>query len=308
MAKEIGFIGVGKMGEPMAGRLIDAGYRIHVFDLRKEALAAIISKGAVVAVSPADVASKVETVLVSLPTPDIVKTVVLGAEGLAEGSRLETYVDLSTTGPSVAAEVAAALAEKGITTLDAPVSGGVTGARKGTLAVMVSGPPELCDQLRPIFEVIGRYFHVGDKPGMGQLMKLANNMLSATAMAASAEVMVMGVKAGLDPRVMIEVINAGTGANTAIRDKFPQAIMTRRFDYGFSTGLMYKDVKLCLDAAERLHTPMWVGSAVRQLWLETNGQFGPDSDFTRIAQLIEQWAGVQVVPPSAQLNDEEARS
>src|ERR1051325_477246 len=98
---------------------------------------------------------------------------------------------------------------------------------------------------------------------MAQVMKLANNMLSATAMAASAEVMVMGVKAGLDPRVMIEVINAGTGANTAIRDKFPKVILTRSFDYGFTTGLMYKDVKLCLEAAEALHTPMWVGSAVR---------------------------------------------
>ncbi len=242
MTKEIGFIGVGKMGEPMAARLIDVGYRIHVFDLRKEALAAIISKGAVAAVSPADVASKVETVLVSLPTPDIVKTVVLGAQGLAEGSRLKTYVDLSTTGPRVAAEVAAALAEKGITTLDAPVSGGVSGARKGTLAIMVSGPPKVCDELRPLFEVIGRYFYIGHRPGMGQLMKLANNMLSATAMAASAEVMVMGVKAGLDPRVMIEVISAGTGANTAIRDKFPQAILTRRFDSGFATALMYKSL------------------------------------------------------------------
>jgi 3-hydroxyisobutyrate dehydrogenase-like beta-hydroxyacid dehydrogenase len=107
---------------------------------------------------------------------------------------------------------------------------------------MVSGPPTVCEELRPIFEVIGRYFYIGSKPGMGQLMKLANNMLSATAMAASAEVVVMGVKAGLDPQVMIEVINAGTGANTAIRDKFPRTILTRRFDSGFATGLMYKDI------------------------------------------------------------------
>jgi 3-hydroxyisobutyrate dehydrogenase-like beta-hydroxyacid dehydrogenase len=298
MTKEIGFIGIGKMGEPMAGRLIDAGFRIHVFDLRKEALAAIISKGAVAAVSPADMASKVETVLVSLPTPEIVKTVALGDGGLAEGSKLKTYIDLSTTGPKVAAEIAAALAEKGVTTLDAPVSGGVAGARKGMLAIMVSGPPEVCDGLRPLFEVIGRYFYIGDKPGMGQLMKLANNMLSATAMAASSEVMVMGVKAGLDPRVMIEVINAGTGANTAIRDKFPQAILTRRFNSGFATALMYKDIKLYLDAAEHLQTTTWVCSAVRQLWLETNEQFGPDSDFTRIVQLVEQRAGVQVALPN----------
>jgi 3-hydroxyisobutyrate dehydrogenase-like beta-hydroxyacid dehydrogenase len=299
MTKKIGFIGVGKMGGPMAGRLIDAGYCIQVFDERKEAIAAIVGKGGVAASSPADLASQVETVLVSLPTPDIVKQVVLGAKGVAEGSSVKTYVDLSTTGPRVAAEVAAALAGKGITTLDAPVSGGVGGARKGTLAVMVSGPHNLCDELRPMFEVIGKYFYIGDKPGMGQLMKLANNMLSATAMAASAEVMVMGVKAGLDPRVMIDVINAGSGANTAIRDKFPKAVLTRSFDYGFATGLMYKDIELCLDEAEQLHTPTWVCSAVRQLWLETNGHFGPESDFTTIVQLVEQWAGVQVKPPES---------
>ncbi len=297
MTKNIGFIGVGKMGGAMAGRLIDAGYRIHVFDERKKAIAAIVSKGGVAAGSPADVASKVETVVVSLPTPDIVKQVVLGAKGVVEGSRVKTYVDLSTTGPRVAAEVAATLAQKGIIALDAPVSGGVRGAQNGTLAIMVSGPPDLCDRLRPMFEVIGKYFYTGDKPGMGQMMKLANNMLSATAMAASAEVMVMGVKGGLDPRVMIEVINAGSGANTAIRDKFPKEVLTRSFNYGFTSGLMYKDIKLCLDEAERLHTPMWVCSAVRQLWLETNGQFGPESDFTTIVQLIEQWAGVRVQPP-----------
>ena len=282
MTKEIGFIGIGKMGGPMAGRLVDAGYFVHVFDQRKEAIDAIVSRGGKAASSPADMASKVETVLASLPTPEIVKQVVLGDRGIAEGTRVKTYVDLSTTGPGVAAEVAAVLAEKGIIALDAPVSGGVGGARKGTLAVMVSGPRNVCDELRPIFEVIGKYFYIGDKAGMGQLMKLANNMLSATAMAATAEVMVMGVKGGLDPRVMIDVINAGSGANTAIRDKFPKAILTRSFDYGFATGLMYKDVKLCLDEAERLHAPMWVCNAVRQLWLETNGHFGPESDFTTI--------------------------
>ena len=297
MTKEIGFIGAGKMGGPMAGRLVDAGYRIYVFDLRKEAIAAIVGRGGVASSSPADVASKVETVLVSLPTPDIVKQVVLGTGGVAEGTTVKTYVDLSTTGPRVAAEVAAALAEKGIIALDAPVSGGVAGAQRGSLAIMVSGPHNVCDELRSMLEVIGKYFYVGDEPGMGQLMKLANNMLSATAMAASAEVMVMGVKAGLDPRMMIEVINAGSGANTAIRDKFPKAILTRSFDYGFATGLMYKDIKLCLDEAERLHTPMWVCSSVRQLWLEANAHFGPEFDFTTIVKLVEQWAGVQVKLP-----------
>jgi 3-hydroxyisobutyrate dehydrogenase-like beta-hydroxyacid dehydrogenase len=297
MTKEIGFIGIGKMGGPMAGRLLDAGYFVHVFDQRKEAIDAIVNKGGIAASSPADMASKVETVLVSLPTPEIVNQVVAGDRGIVEGTRVKTYVDLSTTGPSVASEIAAVLSQKGIIALDAPVSGGTGGARNGTLAVMVSGPRHVCDELRPMFEVIGRYFYIGDKAGMGQLMKVANNMLSATAMAASAEVMVMGVKAGLDPRVMIDVINAGSGTNTAIRDKFPKAILTRSFDYGFATGLMYKDVRLCLDEAERLHAPMWVCSAVRQLWMEANGQFGAESDFTTIVRLVEQWAGVEVTLP-----------
>jgi 3-hydroxyisobutyrate dehydrogenase-like beta-hydroxyacid dehydrogenase len=295
MEKEIGFIGVGKMGEPMAGRLLDAGYTLHVFDARREAVAALVAKGGRAAASPADVAAKAETVLVSLPTPDIVRQVALGPDGIAAGGAVKTYVDLSTTGPHMAEEVAAALAAKGITALDAPVSGGVGGAQKGTLSVMVSGPHNLAGALRPLFEVIGKYFYIGAKPGMGQLMKLANNMLSATTLAASAEIMVMGVKGGLDPQVMIDVINVSSGGNTALRDKFPKAVLPRSFDYGFATGLMYKDVKLCLDAAEGLHAPMWISNTVRQLWSDANGAFGADADFTNVVRLIEQAAGnVQV--------------
>jgi len=299
MIMEIGIIGLGKMGGPIASRLLDAGYRTHVFDARREAVAAIVRKGGLPTLSPADLASKVETVLVSLPTPEIATEVALGPNGVVEGHKVKTYIDLSTTGPRAAAEIALAMAQKGIATIDAPVSGGVSGAEKGTLAIMVAGPKNLCDQLRPIFGVIGKYFYIGNEPGMGQLMKLANNMLSATAMAASAEVMVMGVKAGLDPRIMIDVINAGTGANTAIRDKFPKAILNRTFDYGFSTGLMYKDIMLCLDEAERLRTPMRVCNTVRQLWSEARGHFGPESDFTTVVQLVEQSAGAEVRPPLA---------
>lgn len=297
MTRDIGFVGIGKMGGPMAVRLIEAGHRLHVFDSSAAAVAALVAKGAVATASPAEAASRAQTVLVSLPTPEIVQQVALAADGLANGTAIRTYVDLSTTGPVMATTVAAALAQKGIAVLDAPVSGGVPGAVKGTLAIMAAGAPETVAELRPVLEPLGRVFHVGERPGMGQVMKLANNMLSATAMAASAEVMVMGVKAGLDPRVMIDVINAGTGANTAIRDKFPKAVLTRSFNQGFATGLMYKDVKLCLDEAERLNTPAWVLSAVRQLWSETNARFGPDSDFTAIARLVEEWTGVEVSAP-----------
>ena len=266
MTTHVGFIGLGNMGAPMAGRLLDAGYQLTVFDARGAAMEPLVKRGAQSAASAAAVASAVETVLVSLPTPDIVRQVALGADGIATGTKVKTFIDLSTTGPRAAAQIAQGLAEKSIATVDSPVSGGVSGAQKGTLAVMVACAAERFEAVRPMLEVIGKVFYLGDKPGMGQMMKLANNLLSATAMAITSEAMVLGVKAGLDPRTMLDVINAGSGRNTASQDKFPRAVVPRTFDFGFATGLMYKDVKLCLDEAAVLGVPMWVASAVRQLW------------------------------------------
>ena len=235
--------------------------------------------------------------LVSLPTPDVVRQVALGADGIAAGTKVRTFVDLSTTGPRAAQEIAAQLAGKGITAVDSPVSGGVGGAQKGTLAVMASCPRALFDSLKPVLEVLGKVFYLGEKPGLGQSMKLANNLLSATALAITSEAMVMGVKAGLDPRVMLDVINAGSGRNSASQDKFPKAILPRTFDFGFTTELMYKDVKLFLQEAEAMGIPMWVASAVGQLWFLTYSQIGPQKDFTTIVQCVEKWAGVEVKAP-----------
>ena len=294
MSKHIGFIGLGNMGAPMAGRLLDAGYALTVFDTRAEASRPFVAKGAQTASSPAALASAVDTVLVSLPTPDIVKQVVLGPDGLSSGTKLKTFVDLSTTGPRTAEEIAKELAAKGIAALDSPVSGGVGGAQKGTLAVMISGPKERFETLRPALEIIGKVFYLGEKPGLGQMMKLVNNLLSATALAITSEAMVLGVKAGLDPKVMLDVINAGSGRNSASQDKFPKSILPRTFDFGFANGLMYKDVKLCLEEASALGVPMWVASAVRQMWLLACTQMGPEQDFTTIVKCVEQWAGVEV--------------
>ena len=294
MSKHLGFIGLGNMGAPMAGRLLDAGYALTVFDTREDALRPFVAKGAQTASSPAALASAVDTVLVSLPTPDIVKRVVLGSDGLSSGTKLETFVDLSTTGPRTAEEISKELAAKGIAALDSPVSGGVGGAQKGTLAVMISGPKERFEALRPALEIIGKVFYLGEKPGLGQMMKLANNLLSATALAITSEAMVLGVKAGLDPKVMLDVINAGSGRNSASQDKFPKSILPRTFDFGFANGLMYKDVKLCLEEASALGVPMWVASAVRQMWLLACTQMGPEQDFTTIVKCVEQWAGVEV--------------
>jgi 3-hydroxyisobutyrate dehydrogenase-like beta-hydroxyacid dehydrogenase len=292
--EEIGFIGVGTMGAHMADRLLDAGYGLVIHDVNETAVARLVQRGATAAGSPQEVASRVETVLVSLPTPDIVKAVALGGSGVVGGSKAKLFVDLSTTGPRVAVEVAEGLGKKGITAVDAPVSGGPTGAEKGTLAIMVSGPQAAAERLRPLLENLGKVFVVGDRPGMGQTMKVLNNLMSATAVAITSEAMVVGAKAGLDASTMLDVINAGSGRNTASADKFPRCVVPRRFDFGFTTELLYKDVKLCLDEAEALGVPMLVGNAVRQLLAVAKASQGPQADITRIVCPVEQWAGVEV--------------
>jgi 3-hydroxyisobutyrate dehydrogenase-like beta-hydroxyacid dehydrogenase len=291
---DIGFIGLGNMGQPMARRLIAAGHKLIVFDTRNDAVAPLVALGAQLASSPADVADRVETVMASLPSLQISEKVALGEGGVIQGKRIKRFIDLSTTGATVAAKIAAVLAKKNIVQIDCPVSGGVGGATKGTLAVMVSGPKAEIDLVKDVLAVFGKVFVIGEKPGMAQTMKLANNFLSATAMAATSEAVAMGVKAGLDPAVMIDVINAGSGRTTASDGKFPQAILPRTFNYGFATALMLKDVRLCVEQAKSLDVPNSVMSAVLDQWETTNKEFGGDSDFTAIVKMIEQRAGVIV--------------
>jgi 3-hydroxyisobutyrate dehydrogenase-like beta-hydroxyacid dehydrogenase len=294
-ALSLGFIGLGRMGGPMASRLIDAGHQVTVHDTVESAVSALEQKGARRAGSPAEVASAAEIVFSSLPTPDIVQKVTLGEDGVVHGSRVRIFVDLSTTGPHVAASVAAGFqANSRIVSVDSPVSGGVAGATNGTLAVMVSCPRTIFDELEPVLKIFGKLFFVGEKPGLAQTMKLANNLLGAAAIAVTSEAMVMGVKAGLDPQVMLDVINISTGRNSATQDKFPRSVLTRTFDFGFATGLSYKDVRLCIDEAEAMGVPMVVGAAVRQMLAVTNATFGATSDFTSMARVVEQWAGVEI--------------
>ncbi len=287
----LGFIGLGNMGCPMAGRLLDAGHALVVCDARAEATAPLVARGAQRVSSAAEVGALAETVLVSLPTPEIVEAVAVGPNGIADGDRVERVVDLSTSGPRMAAALARTLARRDIAFVDAPVSGGVAGARAGTLAVMAACPPAEFERVRPLLSVIGRPFHVGERAGLGQMMKLVNNLLSGAALAVTSEAMLLGAKAGLDPDTMIEVLNAGSGRNSATQDKFPRSILPRRFDAGFATRLMYKDLKLCLEEAEALGLTLWVASAVRQLWHATASEIGPDQDFTTIMQYVERAAG-----------------
>ena len=291
---DIGFIGLGNMGQPMARRLIEAGHKLIVYDTRNDAVAPLVALGAQVASSPADVADQVETVMASLPSLQISEKVAIGEGGVIQGKRIKRFIDLSTTGATVAAKIAAVLAKKNIVQIDCPVSGGVGGASKGTLAVMVSGPKAEIDLVKDALAVFGKVFVIGEKPGMAQTMKLANNFLSATAMAATSEAVAMGVKAGLDPAVMIDVINAGSGRTTASDGKFPQAILPRTFNYGFATALMLKDVRLCVEEAKSLNVPNSVMSTVLDQWETTNKEFGGDSDFTAIVKMIEKRAGVIV--------------
>jgi len=257
-------------------------------------VAALAGKGARVAASPAEVASAADTVLLSLPSPAAVRDVVLGAHGIITGSRVATVIDLSTTGAATSQEIAGALAKRHIVAVDAPVSGGVAGAVKGTLALMVACPRATFREVEPLLAHIGRVFFVGERPGMGQTMKLANNLLSATALAATSEVLVFGVRSGLDPSTMIDVLNAGSGRNSATEDKFPRAILPRTFDTGFTTGLMYKDLQLYLDAAAAAGVPTSVAQAVGELWRRASDEIGADRDFTTIVQLVERAAGVEV--------------
>lgn len=291
---EIGFIGLGNMGQPMARRLIEAGHSLIVYDTRNDAVAPLVALGAKVASSPADVADRVETVMASLPSVAISQKVATGEGGVIHGKKIKRFIDLSTTGASAAAAIAATLATKNIVQIDCPVSGGVGGATKGTLAVMVSGPRDQIDLVKDALAVFGKVFVIGDKPGMAQTMKLANNFLSATAMAATAEAVAMGVKAGLDPKVMIDVINAGSGRTTASDGKFPQAILPRTFNYGFGTALMLKDVRLCCEEAKALDAPRAVMNTVLDQWEATNSEFGGESDFTVIVKMIERRAGIVI--------------
>ena len=291
MTDPIGFVGLGNMGVPMAGRLLDAGHALVVYDTRDEATAALTARGARRAASASEVASLAETVLVSLPTPDVVRAVALGPNGIAAGTRVRRLVDLSTSGPRMAAEIARELGTRGITFVDSPVSGGVAGARAGTLAVMTACERTEFEQLKPLLAVIGKPFYVGERPGLGQMMKLVNNLLSGAALAITSEAMLLGAKAGLDPDTMIDVLNAGSGRNSATQDKFPRSILPRRFDAGFATRLMYKDLKLCLEEAEALGLTLSVASAVRQLWQATASEMGADRDFTTIMQYVERAAG-----------------
>lgn len=293
-----GFAGLGHMGSRMAKRLVDDGQSLLVFDPSPAAVATVTAIGAQAADSLARLVEGADVIFLSLPEPATVQSVAEAISSAAnDRSRARYVVDFSTIGPKTAIRVASTLKERGITYIEAPVSGGPKGAANGTLAVMVACLKSDFEHMEEPLKLFGNVFHVGEGYGQAQTLKLANNMLSVCAVVATAEALAMGVKAGLSPTKMLEVINKSSGRNTATEAKYPRAVVPRTFDYGFSTRLAYKDVRLCVDESEALGVPMMIGATVREMMAITNSCYGADSDFTYAAKVVEQWSGVEIKEP-----------
>jgi 3-hydroxyisobutyrate dehydrogenase-like beta-hydroxyacid dehydrogenase len=291
VGERIGFIGVGRMGSGMVGRLLGAGHEVTIFDPSAAAVQALVARGARAAASVAELAAAAPVVMASLPGPATVRAT---AEQVARVPGVQVFVDLSTSGPATSQAVAALLQPQGIAAIDAPVSGGVTGAASGRLTLMASGPAAAMTRVRPLLECFGKLYVLGEKPGLGQTVKLANNLMSAASLAIASEAMAMGVKAGVDPALMLDILNASSGRNSATQDKIPKHVLNRKFDFGFANALSFKDVRLCLDEAEALGVPMVVGAAVRQMLSITDRLYGPEADCTEMVKVVETWAGCRI--------------
>jgi 3-hydroxyisobutyrate dehydrogenase-like beta-hydroxyacid dehydrogenase len=279
VGRALGFVGLGKMGHPMAANLVEAGFDVHAFDAA--GTLERLPGGARACASVAEVAERSGTVLLSLPDGEATRTLATEITATTE-RRATTVIDLSTVGPAVAAEVAGVLADVGVTYADGPVSGGVAGARAATVSLMFAGPADVLDSHRGVLEAIaGSIFHVGTQPGQGQAMKLLNNFLSATALAATSEALAFGQAHGLDLAVMLDVLNVSSGRNSATADKFPNRVLTGTFDAGFRTALMAKDLRLYRDLLAGVGSRADVSRAVATVWEKADDAL-PGSDFTEI--------------------------
>ncbi|HEX2171511.1 MAG TPA: NAD(P)-dependent oxidoreductase [Dehalococcoidia bacterium] len=294
-AGRFGFIGLGNMGRPMATRLIEAGHRLTVYDTRGDAVERLTGIGAVAAASPAAVASETDAVFLSLPDSKVVEPVILGNDGVLAGSAPgKVVIDLSTSLPESSRRLHATLAEQGIPFLDAPVSGGVSGAAKGTLAVMVGGDEAVFKRFEPVLRTIGKnVFYIGG-PGAGHTLKVVNNLLSLTACLATSEAMALLAKAGLPPRRCLEVIAASSGRNSAVEQKFPDHVLPRDFHMGFTLGLGFKDIGIATALGRDLRVPMPVGNLVQEITSLLVNSHGADADLMEMARQWEQWAGTEI--------------
>ena len=292
----IGFIGLGAMGAPMARHLARLGYRLLVHDVNPRAVQSVVECGARAVASAKAIASEARLVFTCLPSLEALREVALGNDGLHAGRTITTYVDLSTTGANFAREMAGALRQHGIMMLDSPITGNVVTAGNGKLGIMCSGPEAAFRHAEPIMRDLASVIvlYLGDETGRAQRLKLLNNLLSATGMAASCEAFILGVKGGLDPTTMLEIINAGEASSSATRNKFAASILTRRFDFGARMAITAKDISLTVKEAEELGVPMWIAQSVQQLWKYAVSQGGSEKDGTALITYLEPWAGVEV--------------
>jgi 3-hydroxyisobutyrate dehydrogenase-like beta-hydroxyacid dehydrogenase len=289
---DLGFIGLGHMGAPMAARLLAPDVRLHVHDANPAAAAALVDKGAVAHPSAASVADAAPIVFACLPSQSVSRTV---AAGVANGRAVQVYAEMSTIGRETIAGIAETLGARGIAVVDAPISGGPPGARAGTLAMMAAGPQAAVERVHPWLARIGRVvFVIGEKPGMAQVMKLVNNLIVATNMAAAFEGLVMGAKAGLDADMMVDVLNASTGRSLVTTDIVPKAVLPGTFDFGATTTIMSKDSELGVAEARALGVPIWTIEQAARLWkMGVLHGMGAD-DMTGLIKLLEGWSGAEV--------------
>jgi 3-hydroxyisobutyrate dehydrogenase-like beta-hydroxyacid dehydrogenase len=284
----IGYLGLGNMGQPMAGKLLDAGHELWVHDVREDAMRPLLERQARRASSPKQLADACETVIVALPTSEIFRHALSGPDGLLAGKALKTLVNTCTVGGRFIREVETKCAASDVTVIDVPISGGVAGARAGTLAMMVSGNPAKIAELTPVFQLWGKTIVVaGDRPGPAQTMKLTNNMLCAVALVATSEAMTMSAKAGIPDDAMLQILNNGTGRNFATMHIFPETVLPRTFDFGATIEILMKDVDLAIAQGEELGVPMWVSQAVRLVLKHGVFQGRAQQDMSRVVQIIE---------------------
>jgi 3-hydroxyisobutyrate dehydrogenase len=296
---KVGFIGLGNMGNPMATNLIKAGHELTVHDLRRQAATNLLEMGAHWADTPKDAVPGNEVVFTSLPVPRDVEAVVLGENGILEGADPSSvYLDLSTNSPTVIRRIHSICAQKGVTVLDAPVSGGVYGAAAATLAVMVGGDKAVYDRMKPTLDAIGSHVVYCGPIGNGMVCKICNNLLSMGIGVLMSEALTLGVKAGVDLAVLADVIANSSGGNRRLTEKFPRFLFKGNFQPGFATALAAKDVRLATDLGREYGIPMELSNLIDQRHVEAMHRgWGPE-DSDAVARIQEEKAGVQLRLPS----------
>lgn len=286
----LGYIGVGDMGGPMAHNLLKADFEVVVFDTQQDRLDNLVDAGAMGASSAREVADKAEVVMVCLNT---IKAAHAVAKDVAIGSAVKTYVDMSTTGPSVAKDVRVHFEDTDITMLDAPISGHITKAVDGSLTIIVSGPKAAADHAKPAFEAMGEnIFYIGDIAGGGQMMKLANNYLNNVQAIATSEAITMGIKFGLDPQIMFDILNVSTGRNSQTSGKLRDAVLSREFAGGANMKISHKDISLAVGEAESLGSPALTGALVRGIFEEALTKGGDKERSSAIFKYVAAKAGL----------------